>query len=274
MKKIGIVSLVIAGLFFFFVGCNSSEPITDSGHVKVKMMAKSGMSSTNGLSSGRIAADSIIFSQALLGISKLEFETLEEDEDEHGECDSDSTDMDDDNSGHGDGDDDEDNSGHGSDGEENSGPGNHEDDGDDEDEIEFEGLFVFDLISGTSTPNFEVTPGLYEEIEVETAPILPNGKSAFITFEVTKGSQTFKVEFSTSAKIELEIERDEGFQIDGGSLTQILVLLKLDMLFANIDFSLATVGTDGVIRINETSNTALFNMIKGNLNESFETDEH
>lgn len=250
MKKIELLSLVVVGLFFILVGCNSPEPISDSGHVKVKMMATNGLASSKSLPSGRIAGDSIIFSQALLGISELEFETLEEDEDEHG--DSDSTEIDDD--------------------EDNSGPGSHEDD-EDKDETEFEGLFVFDMISGTSTPNFEVTPGLYEEIEVETAPILPNGKSALIAFEVIEGLRAFKVEFSTSAKIELEIEQQGGLQIDGGSLTQILVLLKLDALFTSIDFSLATVDSDGVIRINETSNTGLFNSIKSNLGAAFEFDD-
>jgi len=265
MKKREFVGLAVVGLFFFLVfslvRCDSAEPAPGRSNVKIRMMAEKGTSSGS-LMSGRVATDTIVFSKALIGISELEFKTLEEDGDDHKDCDS--TRMDDDDS---------DRKGPGSnDNEDKSGSGSHDDDEDDQ-EAQLKGDFVFDLISGTSSPNFEVTPGVYKKIEIKTAPILADGKSAFIAFDATQGSETFKVEFSTKAKMELELKQYGGFKVDSSAMNQILVLLKLNVLFAGIDFSQAVVDADGVIRINETSNTRLFYQIKGKLEESFEAGE-
>jgi hypothetical protein len=139
----------------------------------------------------------------------------------------------------------------------------HDDEGDDgedhDDEISFEGPFVVDLLTGTSIRDFGILgiePGLYEEIEIELAPVLLDGNSVFIAFTYTPdGGSPMQVQISTKQKLELEIESESGIQVDANVLSTILVLVDLETLVASIDLSQADVDDDGVIRINDTSNT-------------------
>jgi hypothetical protein len=152
-----------------------------------------------------------------------------------------------------------------------------DDEGIDEDEIEFEGYFVVDLLKGTSVPDFgvaRVQPGLYEEVEIETEGILANKNTVFISFtHMANGISTTRVEFSTKEEIEFEIECDRGFQVQDNVLTTIFLLLNLDSVFAGIDLSQAQADLDGVIRINDLSNTHLAGLIKSNLKRSFKAGE-
>lgn len=83
---------------------------------------------------------------------------------------------------------------------------------------------MVDLIHGTSTPDFgvaEILPGLYEEMEIEIGPVLDGGKSVLIAFEIPRqDAEPLRVEYSYSGELEIEIERDSGFHLDGGSLTR------------------------------------------------------
>lgn len=76
------------------------------------------------------------------------------------------------------------------------------------------------------------------------------------------------VEFSSKTSLEFEYEDDNGFEIQEGSLKNFLVLFNTDTLFAGIDLSQATVSDDGIIRINDTTNTALANIVKNNFEDS------
>ena len=91
-------------------------------------------------------ASGLVFSEILIGVTELEFETLEEDQREE---------------------------------EDDAYDGDHRDGEMENEEIEFEGEFVVDLIHGTSTPDFgiaDILPGLYEEMEIEIGPVLEGGK--------------------------------------------------------------------------------------------------
>ena len=148
----------------------------------------------------------------------------------------------------------------------------------DDDEIEFEGNFVVDLINGTSTPDFGVAnllPGTYEEIELELEPILEDGNTIFVLLEYLPEGATepYVIEYSNQEDLEVEFERDAGFSLDGGSLSQFLVLLDLDKLFSGVDFSSADTDNDGTIRINVNSNSSLAAQIKNNLYKSLDAGE-
>ncbi|HET9487617.1 MAG TPA: hypothetical protein VFO54_09285, partial [Chryseosolibacter sp.] len=111
--------------------CNEDNT-PGAARVEVEMKATSSLSKIS--ASGRGMATGLIFRQVVLGVTELEFETLEENEAE------DVTDGQD-------GDDDGEN---------------------DNEEIEFDGPFEVDLIAGTSTPDFgvaNIAPGIYEEME-------------------------------------------------------------------------------------------------------------
>lgn len=245
-----------------WAGCSSNEPLTG---VRLEFKGVSDQTAIKGRieatgiaegETGHVEAGSVVFSEVLLGVTEIEFES--EDNNDDGDDDADH-----DNSGPGDGDDGEDH--------DNSGPGNGDDDDGDNEEIEFEGEFLIDLIAGTSVPDFGIAtipPGIYEEIELTLSPILPDSNSVFIAFTFTSTmDDTVQVELSTKRKIEIEIEDDDGFQIDDNVLNNILVLIDLDKLLSGIDLSGAAADGDGVIRINDSSNTEILLHILSNFND-------
>lgn len=184
---------------------------------------------------GRLAADSLVFNEFLAGVTEFEFETPEEEEQEEN-------------------------------GEE-----------DENEELEFEGEFIVDLLNGTSTPDFgiaDVIPGVYEEIEIELAPILNNGNTIFVraTFIPEVGDEII-VEYSNNFLIELEFESSVGFEITDLSLNQFLIIINLDALFNGVDFSQGVADADGVVRINSQSNSALAAQIESNFGNAIEAGE-
>jgi hypothetical protein len=233
-----IVLAVMLGIGLLIQSCSNTEP--GLADVMLEMKATTALSTIN----GRMAETGLVFTDIILGVTEIEFETEEENEYE-------------------DGDDYED----------------EDDDGEDDDEeIEFEGNYIVDLIAGTSTPDFgiaDIKPGLYEEIEIEMGPILDGGLTLFIAFAYTPDGATeaIKFEFSTSAELEFEIENENGFLLDDGAINQMLVLLDLDALFAELDFSGATEDTDGIVRINSDSNATLAAEILLNLGEAVDGGE-
>ncbi|MDL5049323.1 hypothetical protein QQ054_25235 [Oscillatoria amoena NRMC-F 0135] len=141
-------------------------------------------------------------------------------------------------------------------------------------EVEFKGKYVVDLITGISTPAFGISsidPGLYNEVEIELGAILEEGNSMFIRFTYQpEGGDPIQVEFSTKDEFEVEVEYGSGFIMQPDVLLNVLVLLDLDKLFAGVDLSLAQADEDGVIRINDSSNTDLAQLILSNLEEACE----
>ncbi|MCU0357875.1 MAG: hypothetical protein MUE95_09865 [Cyclobacteriaceae bacterium] len=147
-----------------------------------------------------------------------------------------------------------------------------DDDNDDDFEIEFKGRYVVDLIAGTSNPEFgisQIDPGLYNEIEIELGQFLEGGNSVFValTYQPSSGDPV-KVEFSTKTLLEIEIEYSKGFEMKPDVLSNILVLVDLDKLLSSVDLSQAKVDSDGVIRINDSSNTTLAQKIRSNFKDS------
>lgn len=238
--KTTVFAFLIA-LCMMVSGCTDNDaPAT--AKLQLEMKASTSLSKIS--SSGRSMASGLVFSEILIGVTELEFETLEENQ------------LEEVNDAH--------------DGEDHHGETDNE-------EIEFEGEFVVDLIHGTSTPDFgiaEILPGLYEEMEIEIGPVLEGGKSVLIAFEIPRqDAEPLKFEYSHSGELEIEIERDAGFHLDGGSLNQMLVLLNLDLLFGNIDFSQAVADADGIIRIHSASNADIASLIAANIHAVFEAGE-
>lgn len=240
-KKITI-SILIMAFMAFLSSCNSDNDEPSLSRVQLEMKATTSLSTI--ATSGRMMSTGLIFDEVLVGVTELEFETFEENETEQ-----ESDDLD------------------GDDG-----------DGEDEnDEVEYKGDFTVDLLNGTVTPDFgfaDVVPGIYEEIEIEMGPVLEGGNSIFVAFRYPTGNgDTLNVEFSTAEEFELEIEDESGFQLDGGSVHDIIVQFDLDVLFSNIDLSQAVADGDGVIRINSSSNSGLSDLIEANLENALEAGE-
>lgn len=143
---------------------------------------------------------------------------------------------------------------------------------DDSEKVEFEGPYTVDLINGTSNPSFgltDVATGVYNEIEIDVSPVMEDGNSIFIRF--TYEGKTY--EFSTTEELEIEIEDLAGYTVDENTLTNMLVLINLDSLFSGIDLSGAVADEDGVVRINDTSNTEITDEILDQFEDSCDAGE-
>lgn len=235
--KTTIFTIFLAGVLFFFItGCDKSED-PSLAKVSLKMTAKTSQSEI--YPNGRMSSTgNLVFTEFLLGVTEIEFETPEENEDGV---------------------------------DENGNEIEHEDN-----DIEFEGVFIVDLLHGTSHPDFgiaDLAPGMYSEIEMEMEPVLEGNITISIkaTHITDNGEQS--IEFTTNDDFELEIEPAGGFYMKEGSLHQILMVIDLDALFAGVDLNNATADDHGVIRINENSNSSLAEIIKDNLEEALEAGE-
>lgn len=237
IKTLAMAFLLALGIVL--QSCSDSDDPSTT-RVGLQMKATTNLSS---LRTGRTQNSGLEFQQVLIGVTEIEFETLEEEQSE---------DSDEYEDADGDGE-------------------------DDSEEIEFEGEYVVDLINGTSTPDFGIStllPGVYEEVELEMEPILDGGNTMFIVFEYTPGGGTpVTVEYSNSYDIEFELEKDGGFTVDEGSLNRLLILLDLDALFSGVNLNAAEAGTDGIVRINENSNPGLASAIENNLDKVLEAGE-
>jgi hypothetical protein len=234
MKNIlkSTVLTLFIGLAILLQSCNNSDPgLSD---IKLTMKATTTLSTIN--HSGRLANTGLVFTEVVIGVTEIEFETFEENEAE-------------------------------------------DDDGeDDNEEVEYEGNYVVDLIAGTSNPDFgqaDIAPGIYEEMEIELSPILEGDITMFVAFDYTPDGAVDPVryEYSTDAEMEYELEPEGGFFLDEGALNQMLVLIDLDAMFANIDLNTATADIDGVVRINGSSNADLAAQIASNLEDVMEGGE-
>jgi len=248
-----VLSVFIVALIVLFTGCTSYNDEVDPAlaSVSVRMLAtsQSGGDLSAGRTGTRIKADSAFFEQILLGVSKLEFEPM------------DTTHNDSTNCHH---------SGHGHHGHGKLSHGGHGNDDNDSTDLEFEGDFVVDLLNGTSTPDFgiaQVVPGVFSEIEIKLSPILPDSNSIIVEGIVLAGNDTFRIEFSSKRQATLKIRSKEGLHLTG-SLNSILIELDMDRFLEKINLTSAHADEDGVIRINATTNAAIFAFLHGRLGES------
>jgi hypothetical protein len=239
MKTKIILSAFLIAIGMSLASCTSDDPTL--ANIDLNMKATTSQSN---FATGRLAATGLEFVEVRIGVTEMEFETLEEEQAEDIEG---IEDLD------GDGE-------------------------DDNEEVEYEGEFIVDLIAGTSSPDFGITdlaPGLYEEMEVEMEPIMEDGNTMFVAFNYTPdgAAEAIRFEYSNKYEIEFEIEDEAGFQIDEGTVNQMLILLDLDALFANVDLGTASADVDGVVRINASSNADIAAAIEENFEACIEGGE-
>lgn len=241
MKNLGkiLVTVLLTLLAVSIQNCDNSEP----GLAQTQMEMKA-VTTLSSIKNARSKIEGLEFETVMVGVTKIEFETIDEhDREESGDFE----------------DEDED-------GEDDSG------------NIEYEGSFVVDLINGTSTPDFglaDLAPGIYNDIKIKMGPILDGGNTIFIAFNYIPEGATdpVRVEYSNNYEIEIEIDNEQGYQLDEGAINQILVLLDLDTLFGTVDLSNATVDSDGILRINQESNAAIESQIIQNFKNSIRAGE-
>jgi hypothetical protein len=215
----------------FLQSCSQENVDVADAQVELQMKAQTNQSVVN----ARSINTGYVFTEILLGVTELEFETLEEaeTEDEEGE------------------------------------------DEQEEVEFEGEFIVDLIRGTSTPEFGMaEIAPGIYEEIEIEMEPILEGGYSIFVGFEFTNSNnEVVSVEYGNSDELEFEVENETGFVLDGGAANQMLILLNLDVLFTGVDLNTATADNDGVIRINESSNVDILETIASNLDHILDAGE-
>ncbi|MEQ8478326.1 hypothetical protein [Fulvivirga sp.] len=227
-------SVMLAATIFLQACDDDSESknVTPMASTTLKIKAVTNESS---FGNERTEATGLIFKEAFLGVTEIEFETLEEEniEDEGG-----FEDLDQDGEA-------------------------------DDEEIEFEGTFVIDLIDESSEPEIdiaELSPAIYDEIEFEVMPVLSDDKTMIVTFEYLPDGATeaTMVEYSNNFELEIELEAGKGFNLKQDYLNKLLVIINLDELFADMNLENAEVDDDDIIRINNSSNASIALAIANN----------
>jgi hypothetical protein len=142
-------------------------------------------------------------------------------------------------------------------------------------EYKYEGAFTFNLLTGESTPSIPavtIDPGTYHELEVEIDDVMPSGNAIEVSGTYEVGGVTFQFEFTTKQDLTFEIENSQGVPVSQGDYVTFLLELDLRTLFSSIDFASATVGQNGIIRINANSNEALHSFINDRLDDMMDFD--
>ena len=133
----------------------------------------------------------------------------------------------------------------------------------------FDGPFKVDLLNVSSDPEMplvEAQPGIYTKFEAELYVPENLGHSVYIsgTFSVNEAkSQKFIYTYSQTE--DFKVENPYGIKITGDMVNYIVVKVNLNSLFEGVDFSLAKIDDDNIIRINKNSNNDLADIIENNL---------
>lgn len=140
---------------------------------------------------------------------------------------------------------------------------------DDELEIDIEGRFRVDLLTGLSSPEIptaQIEPGNYHELELEFGDEDRQAFEISGTYTDTSG-QIFNFTLSTIAELEFEIEAEgNGLVIPADYFVTLNVNFPVASALNNLDWNSANVGTGNTILINQQSNSALLAAFLQNLN--------
>lgn len=148
-----------------------------------------------------------------------------------------------------------------------------ETDSDDQD-FEYEGAFQFNILTGTSSPaisSVEITPGTYHKLEIDLDNVLTNDKSIEISGTYNNGT-TYQFEFSSTFNEDYDIQNTTGINATVGGTVNFVLYLDLEALFNDVDFTIADMDNDGIIRINSSSNSDLASIIEDNLDNIMDYD--
>ena len=132
------------------------------------------------------------------------------------------------------------------------------------------GPYAIDLLAGKSTPVIplgKVKPGVYSKLTADLVVSETLGYSVYISgaysTEINSGQ---KFIYTNSQTGNFKAENFSGFAIAGDILNYVLVNVKMNNLFANVDLSQAYIDNDNIARIQNDSNTDLAEIIEKNMN--------
>lgn len=133
-------------------------------------------------------------------------------------------------------------------------------------EVDIEGNFRFDLITGISAPSFPVAyvpAGIYDELEVKLGRDDDPHIDALhleATFTDTAGGISTPIEIDLEEKIDIEIEDEDGIDIQPNQINNLVVSLDIVAILEAYDWSDATV-TNGVIIVDSQNNVDIYQQL-------------
>lgn len=144
-------------------------------------------------------------------------------------------------------------------------------------EIDIEGLYQFDLITGNSTPAFPsymMPAGTYTELEVQMGDDDSSTQSVHLEADYSDtAGNVVPLIVDIMEEIELEIEDEvNGIQVQPNQISTLNVVMGINAILNTIDLSTAT-QTNGQILINAQSNTSLYTQLVELLNVEIEVED-
>jgi|GEM_PF-1512287 len=140
-------------------------------------------------------------------------------------------------------------------------------------EIDIEGEFTFDLLTGTSVPALplaSIPAGTYEEIEIQLGD--DSGNALCLFANGTRDSVAFEIEVRN--EVEFSMEDDvNGIVISPNQTTPLTAHMAIADVVDQLDWSSAVADGDGVVRINATSNTSMYSDFLSKLQAEVEIDD-
>ena len=134
-------------------------------------------------------------------------------------------------------------------------------DDDDRNEIDLEGRYLVDLLTGNSSPalpEIDVVSANYDELEIEFGEDDDQGIYSFrVEGSYNDGSNDIPVIIEIEEELSYELEDDNGISIDEDLTSQILITVDLQSALAAVDFSQAQI-QNGSIIIDDDNNTSLY----------------
>jgi hypothetical protein len=134
-------------------------------------------------------------------------------------------------------------------------------DDEDQNEIDLEGRFFVDLLTGISTPELPVIDAYendYEELEIEFGEDDDKGIYAFnIKGQWNDGTNDIPVTIQVDDELSYEVEDDNGITISESLTRDLIVMVDLEGALSNLDFGSATIQNDEIL-IDDSNNTNLY----------------
>ncbi|MBI1315407.1 DUF4382 domain-containing protein [bacterium] len=149
-----------------------------------------------------------------------------------------------------------------------------EDSNGDDVEIDIEGEFTFDLLTGTSLPALptaSIPAGTYDELDIELGDD-DNGNAVSLYADGTRDGVSFEIE--VRGEVEFSMEDDvNGIVINANQTTPLTANMAIATVVDQLDWTGAVADGDGVVRINATSNTSMYSDFLSKLQAEVEIED-
>lgn len=144
-------------------------------------------------------------------------------------------------------------------------------------EVDIDGLYRFDLMTGVSSPAFpivQIPAGTYHELEVKMGDDDSSLRAIHIEADyVDSNGVSTPIVIDVDQEVEFELEDEvNGIQVNANSVQQLNVVMGINAILGAIDWSLAS-QVNGQIVVDSQTNTVLYAQLVQLLNVECEVED-